>query len=74
MKILKTNQHQTKTVSFKAPASLVQRLQSLSERAKARGLYLPIDDQLTSALTRIVKAGEHELEEIELQKQGGGDA
>lgn len=63
-KILKpaSSCQQLKNLTFKTTPELYKRLASLAERAKASGLTLDLNRELSNALARIVKAGEAELE------------
>ncbi|MCP5268399.1 MAG: hypothetical protein H6943_05070 [Zoogloeaceae bacterium] len=62
-KLLKPSKssRQQKPLTFKITPELSERLAALSERAKAAGLTLDLNRELSIALARIVKAGEAEL-------------
>ncbi len=56
---------QFKTLSIKIPLAVAEPLAALQARVAAVGLTMDLDGQLSRALTRMLKAAERELDEIE---------
>lgn len=72
MAILRNIKQETKTVSFRLPAAVVQELEEVKKEAKEQGLLLDLTEQVEKLISGATKQARIELADAQAAKDAAG--